>query len=110
MLSDFAGSGIDDDPPIVAPSFQYSKPHPTPADGSVDRRDDTFALGSVLYELDQGHSLLEELEPKEIEQRFRDGQFPDLSKICRPLADVIHKCWNLPKYTAADALKELSNV
>ncbi|KAI1919954.1 hypothetical protein LOZ65_004233 [Ophidiomyces ophidiicola] len=104
VLCDFAGSGLDGKGSYVAHATRYSDPlclkeYP-------DEQNGVFALGTLLYELDQGR-LLDGLSDGEIDARLRKGQFPDLSMISLPLRSVIEKCWTLPGYKASDALREL---
>ncbi|KAI2084643.1 hypothetical protein LOZ36_004654 [Ophidiomyces ophidiicola] len=105
VLCDFAGSGLDGKGSYVAHATRYSDPlclkeYP-------DEQNDVFALGTLLYELDQGRLLFDGLSDGEIDARLRKRQFPDLSMISLPLRSVIEKCWTLPGYQASDALREL---
>ena len=105
ILCDFAGSGMDDLPPNVSASARYLNPlfdsdYPS-------ERDDVFALGTVLYELDCGERLFDGKSDQEIRQLLRNKQFPDLSLVSSPLRQVIEKCWKTPDYKTSMALIEL---
>ncbi|KAL4940042.1 hypothetical protein BDV06DRAFT_213813 [Aspergillus oleicola] len=76
--------------------------HCLPRDNALPNteRSDIFAIGPTLYELIVGRAPYAELwasgpEPDpaspEIEKRFREGRFPDVSYIFR--GDVISGCW-----------------
>ncbi|OAG45502.1 hypothetical protein AYO21_00138 [Fonsecaea monophora] len=101
ILCDFAGSGLDELPPNVSAGVRYLNPlfdsdYPS-------ERDDVFALGTVLYELDRGERLFEGKSEREIRQCLRNKQFPDLSLVSSPLRQVIEKCWTVPDYKAGNA-------
>ncbi|OJJ65838.1 hypothetical protein ASPBRDRAFT_60243 [Aspergillus brasiliensis CBS 101740] len=69
---DFAGSGIDDEPPMVTNS-----------------KTDIFAFGSTLFEIESGHVLYHELcetmeifhALREAEQRFVAGEYPNMENL-----------------------------
>jgi serine/threonine protein kinase len=105
ILCDFAGSGLDDLPPNVSAGVRYLNPlfdsdYPS-------ERDDVFALGTVLYELDRGERLFDGKSDQEIRQYLRNKLFPDLSLVPSPLRQVIGKCWKTPDYKTSKALIEL---
>jgi hypothetical protein len=107
ILGDFAGSGLNELPPnnisagvrYLNPLFDWEYPL---------ERDDVFALGTVLYELDRVERLFDGRIDKEIGQFLRNKQFPDLSLMSSPLRQVIEKCWKPPDYKASNALIALS--
>jgi serine/threonine protein kinase len=106
ILCDFAGSGLDELPPNISAGVRYLNPlfdweYPL-------ERDDVFALGTVLYELDRVERLFDGRIDKEIGQFLRNKQFPDLSLMSSPLRQVIEKCWKPPDYKASNALIALS--
>lgn len=92
---------------------------------------DLFALGSPLFELDTGKAPYAELYPAEfqdvapsdtqiitraqqrraadaeVEKRFQNLQFPDVSHIFR--GDVILGCWT-GRFTSAEVLQSSTNV
>jgi len=105
ILCDFAGSGLDELPPNISAGVRYLNPlfdsdYPS-------ERDDVFALGTMLYELDRVERLFDGKNDQEIRQCLRNKQFPDLSLVSSPLRHVIEKCWKTPDYKASDALIEL---
>jgi serine/threonine protein kinase len=90
ILCDFAGSGLDDLPPNVSAGVRYLNPlfdsdYPS-------ERDDVFALGTVLYELDRGERLFDGKSDQKIRQCLCNKQFPDLSLVSSLLRRVIKKC------------------
>lgn len=105
VLCDFAGSSLDGGRSYVAYGVRYANPLFT--EEYPNEQEDIFALGTVLYELNQGERLFEGMSREEIYVRLRDRRFPDLSMVSLPLRGVIEKCWTVPGYKASDALKEL---
>lgn len=51
-LGDFAGSAIDDCPPLVCYETRYDLPH---AGDSISAKTELFALGSTIYEIMNGN-------------------------------------------------------
>lgn len=106
ILCDFAGSGLDGLPPNVSAGVRYLNPLFEMDDAS--EKDDIFALGTVLYELNRGELLFNGKSDQEITQYLRNRQFPDLSLVSSPLRQVIEKCWRSPEdYKASNAVIEL---
>lgn len=86
-LADFGGSKIDDTPAVVSYSTRYTRPpRPITVTGDDDSNDptkidDLFALGTVIYEIHDGHQLYAEKSSGEIRKLLRQRQFPDLETI-----------------------------
>jgi serine/threonine protein kinase len=107
VLCDFAGSGMKGLPPTIGAGVRYANPQHNQNPHST-AEDDIFALGTVLYELEQGKRLFEGQSSWDIYRHLRDREFPDLLIVPLPLRYIIEKCWTLPGYKASDALAELS--
>ena len=102
---DFAGSRIDGSRCFLAPSTRYSDP--LHGQEEVTQRHDVLSLGTLMYELELGGVMLDGLDDVEIYDRLERREFPELTRISMPLRSVIKKWWNVPEYTAEDALREL---
>jgi len=87
ILGNFAGSAIDDLPPLMC----YETSHELPGkDISIKR--ELFALGSTAYEIMTGSKPYQDLADHEVSGAFAQGCYPDLQYISA-FGDVIAKCW-----------------
>lgn len=92
---DFAGSGIDEEPPLVCYEWCAYR-----AGSAISVETDIFAFGSTLFEIESGrtpyHELWETMEMFELirvaEQRFATRQYPDVGNFI--LRHVITRCWD----------------
>ncbi|PYI27477.1 putative serine-threonine protein kinase [Aspergillus indologenus CBS 114.80] len=92
---DFAGSGIDGEPPMVCYETCASR-----GDSAPTEKTDIFAFGSALFEIESGHVPYHELcDTMEIfqalraaEQRYAMGEYPNMESSC--FRHVITKCWD----------------
>ncbi|KAJ0418435.1 putative serine-threonine protein kinase [Aspergillus carlsbadensis] len=92
---DFAGSGIDDEPPLVCYEWCASR-----GDSAPTKKTDMFAFGSTLFEIESSHVPYHELyETMEIfqalraaEQRFTMREYPGMENFL--FRHVITQCWD----------------
>ena len=94
-LGDFAGSAIDDLPPLVC----YETSHELP-DEDISVRTELFALGSTTYEIMTGSKPYKDLPDHEVSAAFSEGRYPDLKSIS-VFGSTILKCW-MQNYTSAE--------
>ncbi|RDW57839.1 Serine kinase HT1 [Aspergillus mulundensis] len=103
---DFAGSGIDDEPPLVCYEWCAC------AGGSaVSVRTDIFAFGSLLFEIEAGrvpfHEISGTMEMFELmrtaERRFAAREYPNVEHFL--LRHVITRCWDAA-YSCMDEVVE----
>ncbi|KFY61920.1 hypothetical protein V496_04792 [Pseudogymnoascus sp. VKM F-4515 (FW-2607)] len=97
-LGDFAGSGIDEEPPLIC--YETSHEHPSIGDTSI--KSEIFALGSTFYEIMTGSKPYKELPDPEICDAYELGKYPSLNSLTA-LNDIIAKCW-AQEYANVDAL------
>lgn len=109
MLADFYGSILDGSQSEVSTGSRYSRPL-TIEERQLNQteKDDIFALGSVIYEIESGHRLYADKTEREIYKLFQLRQFPDISNIVAPLRYVIEKCWR-DQYESAEDIKSDMN-
>jgi hypothetical protein len=104
-LADFCGSILDGSIGVVAPSIRYTRPLALAEPSSkLNEKDDIFALGTVLYEMNVGHRLYAEKNDTEVRELLCKHEFPDLSGLAAPLGIVIERCWK-DRYNSADEVK-----
>jgi serine/threonine protein kinase len=87
-LGDFAGSAIDEEPPLIC--YETSHEHPSIGDTSI--KSEIFALGSTIYEIMTGSKPYKELSDSEICAAYDMGKYPELSSLSA-FNDIIAKCW-----------------
>lgn len=97
-LGDFAGSSIDDEPPLVC--YDISHEHPDLTNISI--RSELFALGSSLYEIMTRSRPYHGSSASSIKNAYRAGTFPNLNRL-EALSNVIAGCWNR-EYYSSDAV------
>ncbi|KAF2761698.1 kinase-like protein [Pseudovirgaria hyperparasitica] len=91
LLHDFAGSALGDLSASVLPESRYWKQNVADR-WDVTAATETFAIGSLLYEISTGTLVYEDIEDSDsIEALFRQDIFPPTADIM--LGDVIEKCW-----------------
>jgi hypothetical protein len=66
----------------------------------VQKTDDIFALGSVMYFIVTGEEPFNDQPEEDVEMLFRDAVFPDVSQLASGAA--ILGCWNGTLLTAED--------
>jgi serine/threonine protein kinase len=72
-LGDFAGSAIDDLPPLVC----YETSHELPGK-DISTETELFALGSTIYEVMTGSKPYKDLPEHEVAAAFSEDRYPDL--------------------------------
>lgn len=102
MVGDFAGSSIDGKQCLAW--YETSYCHPDVEDPSESS--DIFALGSTFYEILVGKKPYEGWDVIEIQQAFRNGNFPSLESL--PALDtVILNCWSGRYKTTTELLEDV---
>ena len=98
---EFAGSGINNEPALVAYEWCSYRPDPTQhPDAAASIRTDIFAFGSALFEIEAGCVPYHELQAtldiyplmRRVEGLFGARQYPDLEGLV--LGGVIRGCWD----------------
>lgn len=109
-LADFGGSAIDGSMAQVGYAIRYERPQSISGTlNTASVKDDLFALGTVLYEISFGARIFPDLTDKEIRNRFKHREYPDLHLItCPRVRGVIRKCWDSEYEKAEEALCDLS--
>jgi serine/threonine protein kinase len=100
-LGDFAGSAIDDLPPLVC----YETSHELPGE-DTSTRTELFALGSTVYEIMTGLKPYKDLPDHEVSAAFSKGHYPDLESV-PALKNTIMGCWRQSYATAEEALRDI---
>jgi serine/threonine protein kinase len=100
-LGDFAGSAIDDLPPLVC----YETSHELPGE-DISTRTELFALGSTVYEIMTGSRPYKDLPDHEVSAAFSEGRYPDLESVST-FRNTIMRCWKQSYTTAEDALRDV---
>lgn len=102
-LGDFAGSAIDNLPPLTC----YELSHELPNE-AISTRTELFALGSTTYEIMAGSKPYEDLSDDEISAAFADERYPDLESI-PAFKSIISKCWKQEYASAQDVLLDVES-
>ncbi|KAF1995216.1 spindle assembly checkpoint kinase [Amniculicola lignicola CBS 123094] len=100
-LGDFAGSSIDDLPPLTC----YETSHELPG-ADISTKTDLFAVGSTTYEIMTGSKPYKNLPEHEVSAAFTEGRYPDLGSVSA-FKNIITKCW---KQSYADPEEALIDV
>ncbi|KAI1638286.1 kinase-like domain-containing protein [Biscogniauxia mediterranea] len=116
-LTDFGGSSIDGTDLQVECAPRYHRHHswrfPIPGVDDITeswktptRKTDTFALGTVLFEIFTGAQLYKNKTYDQIRQHATRKEYPDLNIIDIPLVrNVIGNCWG-EKYDNAQEIRD----
>ncbi|KAM3422004.1 hypothetical protein BST61_g2380 [Cercospora zeina] len=102
-LGDFAGSAIDDQPPLVC----YETSHELPGE-DISTMTELFALGSTVYEIMTGIKPYKELPEHEISAAFAEGRYPDLETVS-VFRSTIMRCWSQSYATVDEALEDVKS-
>jgi serine/threonine protein kinase len=102
-LGDFAGSAIDDLPPLVC----YETSHELPSE-DISARTELFALGSTTYEIMTGSKPYKDLPDHEVSAAFSEGRYPDLESISA-FRNTIRRCWRQNYATAEEAFQDVKS-
>ncbi|KAF2245229.1 kinase-like protein [Trematosphaeria pertusa] len=100
-LGDFAGSAIDDLPPLVC----YETSHELPGE-DISTRTELFALGSTVYEIITGSKPYKDLPDHEVSAAFSEGRYPNLESV-PAFRNTIMRCWRQSYATAEEALRDI---
>jgi len=98
-IIDLSGCAIDGKDPLCLESTRYYLPRGMKASPLCSVYTDLFALGSSLYEIASGVPPYSQLEDEEVEERYKNGEFPSLQGLM--CASVIQACWRR-EYTSAE--------
>jgi serine/threonine protein kinase len=101
-LGDFAGSAIDDLPPLVC----YETSHELPGK-DISTETELFALGSTIYEVMTGSKPYEDLPEHEVAAAFSEGRYPNLESVSA-FKNTIMKCWTQKYATAEEAFQDVN--
>lgn len=101
-LGDFAGSAIDDHPPLIC----YETSHELPGEEDISAMTELFALGSTVYEIMTGVKPYKELPEHEISAAFSEARYPDLGTV-PVFRSTIMRCWSQSYATVDEALEEV---
>ncbi|TAQ88920.1 hypothetical protein B7494_g2756 [Chlorociboria aeruginascens] len=100
-LGDFAGSAIDDLPPLIC----YETSHELPGE-DISPRTELFALGSATHEIITGSKPYQDLPDHEISAAFLEGRYPDLKSISA-FGNIIMGCWRHNYTTVEEAFQDV---
>lgn len=101
VLCDFSGSLIGMKANLVRPETRYEKVEgDCPVAISLDT--ETFAIGSLIYELVTGKPPYSHIEDDEVADRFKSKQFPSTKGL--QFGRIIERCWMGAFETAAEVL------
>jgi serine/threonine protein kinase len=100
-LGDFAGSAIDNLPPLVC----YETSHELPGE-DISTRTELFALGSTVYEIMTDSKPYKDLPDHEVSAAFSEGRYPDLESVSA-FKNTIMRCWMQSYATAEEALGDI---
>ena len=105
-LIDFGGSRLDGSKCLCFPSARYRRlPSWLEEDYEPEIKDDIFALGMVLYEINTGHKAYSGLEMREVLSQIAGKNFPEISQVRElQLRIAIERCWECQYDIAADIL------
>lgn len=100
-LGDFAGSVIDDLPPLIC----YETSHELPGE-SISTKTELFALGSTIYEVMTGSKPYKDLSDRKVSAAFSEGRYPSLESVSA-FRNTVMKCWTRGYATVEEALKDV---
>ncbi|KAH7176473.1 kinase-like domain-containing protein [Dactylonectria macrodidyma] len=104
-LADFAGSSVDGSAPTVAAGPRFSPPVQN-SEYRAEKRQDIFALGSLMYFIMVGNEPFAEIPGEDVVMLFKQGVFPNLLDVdCRA---VIQGCWDGTLGTAEQVIGSLT--
>lgn len=101
-LGDFAGSSIDNEPPLIC----YETSHEHPDNEGVSHKSEVFALGSTFYEIMTGSKPHEGFSDEAVHDGFSKVNFPSLTSL-PAFGEIIAKCWDRTYATIDDLLEDV---
>jgi serine/threonine protein kinase len=99
-LGDFAGSVIDDLPPLIC----YETTHELPGEG-ISTKTELFAVGSTIYEIMTESKPYKDLLDREVSAAFSESRYPDLESVSA-FRNTSLKCWRQTYATAEEAYQD----
>ncbi|KAH7158024.1 kinase-like domain-containing protein [Dactylonectria estremocensis] len=90
-IADFAGSSVAGSTPTVAAGPRFSPPVQN-SEHRAERRQDIFALGSLMYFIMVGHEPFAEVPGEDVVILFKEGVFPNLFDM--DCGFIIQGCWD----------------
>lgn len=108
-LADFGGSSVNGSECLQFPPAYYARLEMGQYDSELSVRDDIFALGTILYEINSGQLLWRDLDDSEIQSRFVKRQYPEFVGMPIALRSIIIRCW-MGRYASVDeVVQDLEN-
>jgi serine/threonine protein kinase len=105
-LMDFSGSCLDGKQGSAWESARFFMPRGQDGDSTVET--DLFALGSTLHEIMTGEQPYCDLQDGEVEERFQQGLFPEVTTIT--VGDIIRQCWEGKIHSAYEVYTALQGI
>ncbi|KAF2191378.1 kinase-like protein [Zopfia rhizophila CBS 207.26] len=108
-LIDFGGSRLDGSKCLSFPSARYRRiPAWEEEAYEPEVKDDIFALGMVLYEIETGKHAYGGLEHDEILSLMEQDKLPGLTEVPRAaMRNIIRKCWEGHYESSNDLCKDI---
>lgn len=105
-IIDFSGSSIDGKWASAFEGVRFCLPRPWEEQSTVVT--DLFALGSTIYEIMTGSKPYEDLPDDEVESRYQQRMFPNVTTIC--CGAVIEGCWRAEVRSAAEVMRRIKKA
>ncbi|KAK7415861.1 hypothetical protein QQZ08_012218 [Neonectria magnoliae] len=105
-LCDFAGSSLDGSEPTVAPSAHSTHPRISITRPSI--RSESFAVGSMFYEVETTYEPYNDKNDSELEELFDADHYPEVGNLT--LGEVITKCWTGQYADAGEMVIDIGHI